>query len=184
MTRPQRSRRPVVGVIGSGQMSHQRLAEPLGVWLAEQGYHLLTGGGAGVMTAVSAAFHAVSPREGLVIGVLPGGEDDGRPPLDYPNPFVELAIRTHLPLSGRRGTEPQSRNHLNVLTSDVLVALPGGPGTASELALAMRYGVPVIAHLEGRSQIPDLPEGIPVESALPRIQAFVLDHVARGALCR
>ena len=29
-----------------------------------------------------------------------------------------------------------SRNHVNVLSSDVVVALPGGPGTLSELRLA------------------------------------------------
>jgi uncharacterized protein (TIGR00725 family) len=170
--------------MGSGRERHERLAAPLGAWLAAQGYHLLTGGGAGAMTAVSEAFHAVTPREGLVLGVLPGGPEDGRPPLEYPNPFVEVAIRTHLPHSGRRGLEPQSRNHINVLSSDVVIALPGGEGTRSELMLAMRYGIPVLAHLTERTQIPDLPDAIPVETELSRVQAFVIAQIERAAICR
>ena len=131
-------RLPIVGVMGSGRERHEALAIPLGRWLAERGAHLLTGGGGGVMEAVSEAFVAVSPRPGLCIGVLPGPA----PPEGYPNASVELPIRTHLPLSGARGTDPMSRNHLNALTPACLVALPGGPGTESELALAARYGTP------------------------------------------
>lgn len=43
---------------------------------------------------------------------------------------------THLPLSGPFGTEDRSRNHISILSSDVVVALPGGDGTSSELQLA------------------------------------------------
>ena len=39
---------------------------------AGEGVHLLTGGGGGVMSAVSEAFHGVPERRGLVIGVIPG----------------------------------------------------------------------------------------------------------------
>ena len=39
------------------------------------------------------------------------------------NRFVELPIRTHLHLSGAQGTELASRNHINVLSSDVVIAL-------------------------------------------------------------
>ncbi|MBX3271088.1 MAG: molybdenum cofactor carrier protein [Sandaracinaceae bacterium] len=122
--------------MGSGREPHTALAAPLGVWIAREGHHLLTGGGGGVMEAVSAAFVATRPRVGVCIGVLPG--PDARP--GYPNPHVEIPIRTHLPLSGALGTDPRSRNHVNVLSSDVIVALPGGEGTRSEVALAARYG--------------------------------------------
>ena len=54
-------------------------------------------------------------------------------------------IRTHLPWSGERGQSPLSRNHINVLTSDVMIILPGGAGTESEAALAVKYGCPAIA---------------------------------------
>jgi uncharacterized protein (TIGR00725 family) len=122
--------RPLVGVMGSGKSEHAALAEPLGTWLACEGVHLLTGGGRGVMTAVSRAFCAVAGRAGLSIGVLPG-DGWGRSPDGYPNPWIELAIRTHLPLRGPEGGALLSRNHINVLSADAIVALPGGAGTAA-----------------------------------------------------
>ena len=95
------------------------------------------------MTSVAEAFAAVPGRAGLVVGIIPCSSGDAAvPKRGYPNPFVELAIMTHLPLSGADGTDDRSRNHINVLTSDVLVALPGGAGTGSEVALAVRYGRP------------------------------------------
>ncbi|MGH6785186.1 MAG: hypothetical protein ACREBP_11255, partial [Sphingomicrobium sp.] len=39
-----------------------------------------------------------------------------------------------------------SRNHINILSCAAIVALPGSDGTASEVALALRYGKPVIAY--------------------------------------
>ena len=63
-------RRPIIGVMGSGVDRHDELAVPLGRWIAECGHHLLTGGGGGVMEAVSEAFARVPGRPGLAIGVL------------------------------------------------------------------------------------------------------------------
>src|SRR4029450_9485672 len=65
-------RRPIVGVMGSGAERHDALAAPVGRWLAQQGVHLLTGGGGGVMEAVSEAFAQVPERQGLVLGILKG----------------------------------------------------------------------------------------------------------------
>ena len=123
------TRLPVVGVLGSGSVAHEERAATLGRWLADQGVHLLTGGGGGVM-------------------------------------------------SGGSGTEPMSRNHINVLSSNVLVALPGGAGTASEVSLALRYGRPLIAYLRARDEIPDLPASVRAESALERVKAFVRERIA------
>src|SRR5262249_50687286 len=53
-------RRPLVGVMGSGSEEHADLAEPLGRWLAEAGFDLLTGGGRGVMAAACRGFAAVA----------------------------------------------------------------------------------------------------------------------------
>jgi len=128
--------------MGSGSEPHEALAAPLGRLLAERGDHLLTGGGDGVMASVGAAFVSVEARAGRCIGVLPG--PDHRP--GYPNPSVEIAIRTHLPLTGAMGTDPRSRNHVNVLTADAIVALPGGEGTKSEVQLSVRYGRPAILY--------------------------------------
>lgn len=174
-------RLPIVGVLGSGKEPHEEEAKPLGEWLAREGVHLLTGGGGGVMEAVSRAFHHVSPRKGLVIGILPGTVTDSEysPKPGYPNPWVEVPIHTHLPKSGVEGTDPLSRNHLNVLTAEVLVALPGSHGTASEVELALRYGRPLIAYLENREQIPELPDEVEVTSDLEAVKAFVRDRLGR-----
>jgi uncharacterized protein (TIGR00725 family) len=143
--------------------------------LARLGVHLLTGGGGGVMAAVSRAFSETAERKGMVIGIVPGSvSDTGYAPFTgYPNPWVEIPVFTHLPLSGAQGTEPLSRNHINVLSSRVIVALPGSHGTASEVQLAIAYNRPIVAFLDHRDQIPGLPGCVPVENTVDRIQAFV-----------
>jgi uncharacterized protein (TIGR00725 family) len=100
----------ILGVMGSGREEHAELAVPLGRWIAANGFHLLTGGGAGVMAAVSRGFQEVPDRQGMVLGILPAG-----PPPGYPNPWVEVVIQTHLPDRGSEGASPRSRNHLDVL---------------------------------------------------------------------
>jgi len=162
--------------------------------------HLLCGGGGGTMTAVARSFAAATPpegRRGLVIGVLPGiAADDaswgGReeaspspttgasgapvPPPGYPNRYVELPIYTHLPTSGVAGQEALSRNHINILTSDVVVALPGGPGTASEVRLALHYGKPVVLFLGEDGSIAGLGDTAPVvprASSMRELVTFV-----------
>ncbi len=167
-------RLPIVAVIGSGTRAHADRAAPLGRWLATEGVHLLTGGGGGVMAAVSEAFASAPDRRGVVIAVLPARSTAvAEPPPGYPNPWVEIAILTHLPLTGDQGTEPLSRNHINVLSADVLVALPGGAGTRSEVLLARRYRRPLVAWLADRDEIPNLPEDVRVEASFERVQGFV-----------
>jgi uncharacterized protein (TIGR00725 family) len=161
--------------MGSSTRGFEDIAEPLGRWLASTGAHLLTGGGVGTMEAVSRAFAGVQPRAGLVIGVLPADLPDGIavPRAGYPNPFVEIAIHTHLPLSGITGTDPRSRNHINILSSDVVVILPGSEGTQSEMELSVRYEKPVIAFFgEHRVEWP-VPDGVPVARTLADVERFV-----------
>ena len=92
-------RLPVIGVMGSGTKRYADRASRVGAWIARSGYHLLTGGGAGVMDAVAEAFVSISPRVGLAVGILPAdiGSSNHRSPVGYPNPWVELVIQTHLP---------------------------------------------------------------------------------------
>jgi len=123
----------VVGVMGSGWDEHPSLTIPLGELIAKKGFDLLTGGGGGVMKSVSAAFTSVPDRQGICIGIL---KKDTQP-----NPFVELPIFTHLPHSSKAQS---SRNHINVLTPAVVIALPGGAGTLSEIELAVAYGRPIV----------------------------------------
>ena len=171
---------PIVGVMGSGTSDHAERASPLGRWLAQRGVHLLTGGGDGVMAAVSRAFHESPGRRGMVIGILPCEENSIHPKAGYPNEWVELPIYTHLPLSGIRGRDPMSRNHINVLTSDVIIALPGGAGTASEAALALSYNRPIVAYLDRREEIQGLSDDVPVRSSLDEVREFVESALESG----
>ena len=162
--------RRVIGVMGSGTAEHAELAEPLGGWLAEQGFDLLTGGGGGVMAAVCRGFHGVPVRTGITVGILPAG-----PPPGYPNRWIELAIHTHLPARGEEGASERSRNHLNVLSSHVLVALPGSAGTRTEVELALCYRRPLIAYLGPAGVIAGLArEQLPaVANSLAEVQEFI-----------
>jgi uncharacterized protein (TIGR00725 family) len=114
------------------------LAEVLGRRLAEAGAVVVCGGGTGVMTAVCRGVAAVG---GTSVGLLPGDRRrDG-------NPYLGVALTTGL---------GEGRNVLLVRASDALVAVGGGFGTLSEIALALRIGVPVVGlrtwtlELEGR----------------------------------
>lgn len=158
--------------MGSGSARHAHLAEPLGRALALMGVHLLTGGGAGVMESVSRAFSAVPGRAGLVIGILPAG--DARPvtPPGYPNPWVELAVRTHLDARGDDGSGIRSRNHINILSSDIVIALPGSAGTASEVELAIRYRRPLIL-LGDTVRAERLPVSVPATGSVAEAVEFV-----------
>src|SRR5262245_18918694 len=103
----QPDRRRIIAVIGSGDdltEAQRRGPHAVGRWIAEAGFHLLTGGGAGVMEAVSEGFCSV-PRQGYSIGIIPAG----KPPGQYPNRWLEIPIKTHLKGANPRG--PDSRNH-------------------------------------------------------------------------
>jgi predicted Rossmann-fold nucleotide-binding protein len=177
-----RARRRVVTVIGSGREADPQCAA-VGHLIATLGFDLLTGGGRGVMEAVTRAFFETSPRRGVTIGVVPARlhglewiEDrtattvSYEPPPGYPNPWIELAIYTHLPDSGDEGTLRSSRNHINVLSADAIVAMPGRQGTESEVWLALQYGVPIVAygdHEDGP------PHGITHAVTLDGVRAFL-----------
>ncbi|MDY0087417.1 MAG: TIGR00725 family protein [Coriobacteriia bacterium] len=121
--------RTVIGVMGGGHAdaTTASLAREIGSRIASQGWVLLTGGrDCGVMAAASAG---AAEAGGLVIGVLPGDDFTGV------SPGVDIAIPTGM---------GQARNAINVLASHVVVALPGGAGTISEIALALKSGRQVV----------------------------------------
>src|SRR5262245_51156857 len=140
---------PIVGVFGSGSpidATRTALAQRVGAMIAGLGAHLLTGGGYGIMAAVSQGFVEAPDRAGLSIGIIPrrtdgafdepGHDSSGR---NYPSPFVEIAIRTPLLSRAEDWRTTPVRNHVNVLTADCIIALPGGFGTGNELEMAVEY---------------------------------------------
>jgi uncharacterized protein (TIGR00725 family) len=124
-------RRPVIGVMGANEPAPSTLeaARRLGRLLAEAGWVVLTGGRpAGVMDAACAGAKSVTGS--LTVGVLPTGPDG---PVSA---RVDLAVFTAL---------GEARNAINVLSSDVVVACGvEGPGTASEVALALKARRPTV----------------------------------------
>jgi len=168
-----------VGVMGSGGEEHEELARPLGELLARLGVNLLTGGGGGVMTSVSRAFTQSPRTTGICIGIIPCLDAAHRhiPKPGYPNPFVELPIFTHLALSGAEGWEERSRNHINVLSSNFVVALPGGDGTSSEVGLALRYQRPVTILAANDADVVNLPPEVPRLRLVNEVETMIEEHL-------
>jgi uncharacterized protein (TIGR00725 family) len=123
-------RRIVIGIVGAGEPSeqHRRNARELGRLVAERGWIVLTGGRpAGVMAAACAG--AKDVEGSLTLGILPTAEGGV-------GPHVDVAVFTGM---------GDARNVVNVLSSDALVACGvEGPGTASEIAHAVKAGKPVV----------------------------------------
>src|SRR5215470_1887573 len=168
-----------VGVMGSGTFEHDEYARPVGEALADLGVNLLTGGGGGVMTAVSRAFTTAPRRIGMSIGIIPcaSESDRGTPKAGYPNEFVELAIYTHLPFSGPQGTHDLSRNHINVLSCAAIVALPGEAGTAAEVSLAIRYHKPVIIYSPNHELVKRFPPEATRVGSIEAVRQFLHPYV-------
>lgn len=119
----------IVGVMGGGSASaaDKEAAYVLGTLIAKEKWVLLNGGRrAGIMEASAKGAHE---QGGLTVGILP---DDNA---ENASSYVQIPIITGM---------GAARNCINVLSSDVVVACPGGAGTLSEIALAIKYGKPVI----------------------------------------
>lgn len=126
------ARRPVVAVIGNNVASAEAaaLAEQVGRGIVQLGCRLVTGGLGGIMEAASRGARA-APRyhEGDVLGILPGGEASAA------NPWVDIALPTQL---------GYARNVLVVSCADAVVAVGGGAGTLTEMAMAWQLAKPII----------------------------------------
>lgn len=102
-------------------------ARQLGKLIAQQGWILLTGGrNTGVMDAAS---WGAKLAQGLTIGILPDRN------LKNVSEYVDIPILTNM---------GNARNNINVLSSDVVIACGIGPGTVSEIALALKARKKVI----------------------------------------
>ncbi|MDE2240406.1 MAG: DNA-binding protein [Rhodospirillales bacterium] len=166
----------IIGVMGSSKAEWPELAAPLGVWLAGNGYDLLTGGGQGVMLSAARAFFNTKDRTGRSIGILPSLP---HPKLGfmaltgYPNPFIDLPILTPLPRREAAATDDDiTRNYINILTSDVIIALPGERGTLDEIRLARRFSKPLLC-FGLREAFGAVPEGVEVTSNFEVVQEFI-----------
>jgi len=132
--------RPCIAVVGDARLApddpRRDLAESIGRMLVDAGYRLVTGGMGGVMEAAhKGARNSPNWFDGAGIGILPGSD------VAQANPFVDIAIPTGL---------DHGRNSI-VAHSAAVIAIGGGAGTMSEMALAWTYGRLVIGLLCGGS---------------------------------
>jgi uncharacterized protein (TIGR00725 family) len=117
-----------IAIVGPGRAAEAELAlaEEAGAAVADAGAALVCGGLGGVMEA---ACRGARSRGGLTVGLLPGTDRDAA------NGWVIVALPTGL---------GEARNALVVRSADAVVAIGGGWGTLSEIALALKAGVPVV----------------------------------------
>ena len=117
-----------IGVMGSGSCDGAtlRLAEQVGHHIAESGALLICGGLGGVMEA---ACRGAQSAGGTTVGILPGEYSETA------NAYVQIPIPTGL---------GQARNVINIHSSDAIIAVKGEYGTLSEIAIALKVGVPVV----------------------------------------
>ena len=118
----------VIAVIGNSSCSSEeaKLAETVGELLAQRGVSIICGGLGGVMEAVC---RGAKSKGGLTVGILPGHDASGA------NPWVDIPVVTGL---------GEARNVMVVKSAQAVVAIGGGYGTLSEIAYALKSGIPVI----------------------------------------
>jgi uncharacterized protein (TIGR00725 family) len=119
----------IIGVMGGGSASATDIqsAYQLGAFIAQQGWILLNGGrNSGIMEASA---KGARDHGGITVGILP--DDTAR----RASRHIQIPILTGM---------GDARNYINVLTSRIVVACPGGTGTISEIALALKNNKQVI----------------------------------------
>jgi uncharacterized protein (TIGR00725 family) len=121
-------RAPLVAVVGGSACSgaEAEWAAAVGRLVAERGAVLVCGGLGGVMEA---AARGAKQAGGLTIGILPGSDPEAA------NPHIDVAIATGM---------GEMRNALIVRAAGAVIAIGGGWGTLSEIALARRIDTPVV----------------------------------------
>ncbi|MDO8840786.1 TIGR00725 family protein [Methanocalculus sp.] len=153
-------RRPLVAVIGDARLDEDtqqyQMAERLGYALINCRYRLVTGGRGGVMEAASrGARRSPKHQDGDIIAILPGNDACDA------NQYADICIATGLDIA---------RNCL-IANSDAIIAIGGGSGTLSEIAMAWAKGRLILGYrgegwsgmvadqrIDGRIRYPDIPD--------------------------
>jgi uncharacterized protein (TIGR00725 family) len=123
----------VIAIIGSAGKITDELriqVEELSERLSRAGFNLVSGGLNGIMRAVARG-HSKSESETKLIHVEPGWSEPWRL-----NPFEASIVKTDL---------GSMRNHLVIRSADLVIAISGGSGTLSEMAIAWQEGKPIAA---------------------------------------
>ena len=152
---------PYVAVVGPGHGAtddDRANARRAGAWLAREGCIVLSGGLGGVMGATA---EGVRDGGGTCVGLLPG------PTRSEAHPALTVAIPTGL---------GEMRNALLVRAADAVLAINTSWGTLSEIALAVRTGVPVVTLGGWRMPAPGVDVTDDLDTALERVAAYARDR--------
>ena len=152
-------KRVLIGVIGRSWCSseEEEWAVAVGRLLAGRGAVLLCGGLGGVMEA---AARGAQQGGGLTVGLLPGAD-----PAEA-NPYIEVPLATGM---------GEMRNALIVRAAQAVIAIGGGWGTLSEIALAQRIKTPVVGLHDAFASGIDIPRVSSPEAAV----AWALEQAAQ-----
>lgn len=150
-------KRVPVGIIGPREATaeQRKIAHELGAAMADHGLQLLCGGKNGVMEA---ACEGHSAHGGLPVGILPDEEWQAA------NPFVGIPIAT--------GIGP-ARNAIIARACIALIAVGGGVGTLSEMALGLQFNRLVLA-MAGAPHVDGVPTMATIEEALDQVARRIL----------
>ncbi|MDI1444818.1 LOG family protein [Polyangium sp. 6x1] len=177
--------RPLLAIIGDGTAlpgsPAYEAAFEAGRAAVEVGFRVLTGGLGGVMEAACRGARASSRyREGDTVGILPGHDPRAA------NTYVDIAIPTGL---------GHLRNAL-VAHADAIVAVGGGAGTLSEIAMGWIHDRIVVAveiagwsgelaglRIDDRQRFPDTTDDyvIPATSGTDAIRQVVAALAERAS---
>lgn len=120
-----------VSIVGSASLfdpEQIKMTQQVGSLLAQNGFSIVCGGLGGVMLEVCRGFKSVE-SEGSTVGILPSYEATSA------NEFIDIVIPTGLDVG---------RNQIVVASGFAVIAIGGGAGTLSEIALASQLNKPVI----------------------------------------
>lgn len=153
-------RKSMIAILGDASLPQNspklKLAEELGTALITHGYRIMCGGLGGVMEAVArGARRSQEYNDGDIIGILPGFQ------ADEANENIDIPIATGL----------QYGRNVIIANADAVIAIGGGAGTLSEIALAWSMNRLVIAYkvkgwsgeladrkLDTRERYPEIPD--------------------------
>ena len=154
--------KPIIAVIGGSSCTKNEwaVAHETGRLLADRGAIVVCGGLGGVMEA---AAQGAKSNGGVTVGILPGTDPAAA------NAYIDVPLATGL---------GEMRNLLIVRVAQALIAIGGGIGTLSEIALAQRTEKPVIGLHDSFRNAIEMPRATSaaeaVEWALERARSGVV----------
>src|SRR5216117_1994365 len=144
------SHRTIIAVVGGSTCTSEEAewATAVGRLIAKGGAVLLCGGLGGVMEA---AARGAQQAGGLTLGILPGADPNEA------NPYIDVPLATGM---------GEMRNALIVRAAQAVIAIGGGWGTLSEIALAQRIGTPIVGLHDAFPSVVDMPRVTTPEQAV------------------